>query len=296
MGPLGREGPVRTRPSLIDHVERCVTRARAVGIQLLAPTFTLDAAVGQGAERALDMAEHALRLDHEVGITIAGTAAFWTAGPALDAYMGAIASFRPLLVNIVVVRGELKYPEPAVSALEVEAVCRSVHSLSMRSEVIAGWGDLAALPAVVAGAGLVGTGWDLRHRLCSLDSFRPASTGGRASWRVMHNGLLASLKRPEAEALRAADPTASARLVPGALPVDQNAHWRYHLECMTAIVDRIIAAGDRERRYRFLERAYRQASRDLTAVEGVVDLEAGTAQWIEPLAMGLDQYATAEGW
>ncbi len=46
---------------------------------------------------------------------------------------------------------------PDLTATDAFAgLCRTVHSLSLRSRVIVGYGDFAALPAVAAGADTVG--------------------------------------------------------------------------------------------------------------------------------------------
>lgn len=293
----GTAGPARTTPALRQHVRRCVDQAAAFELRLIGPTLVLDAPVGRPAEDALMMAELVLTADPTAGVTIAGTDTFWTAGAALDAHVGALVGMQPSLVSVAVVRGDTAYPEPRLTGDEVGGVCRSVHALSLRSEVLAAWGDLAALPAVAVGAELVGTGWDLRHRVCGMSSFRRESTMARTSMRVTHRELLATLKRPEAEGIQSRDAALSTRLVPGALPVAFNDHWRHHLTCLNELVDDVADSGARRDRYVTLADRYDVATREFGVVAALLPrMEADADDWIAPLWDGLEQHATEEGW
>lgn len=295
--PPGSRGTT-TDAALTEHVDRVLARCDEISLRPIAPTLPLTSPTSPAATSALRMAELAVEADVGAYVAIVGTSTFWAAGSALDAYIGELVQLRPAGWAVTVTRDALRYPWPGLDPAEVAGLCRTVHSLSLRdAEVIACHGDLAALPAVAAGATYVGSGWDLRHRSCADDIFRSSSGIRRASYRVAHRGLLATLKRVEAETIHAADPTLSARLVPGPLPPDYNAHWRHHLRVLNSGVNRVASAGAGQARVDTLRRMYRTAQRDFDAVIGIVSrLEAGRSQWIDPLADGLELYAQGEGW
>jgi len=255
-------------------------------------------ATGSLAERALEMAEVAVAADPDVYISIVGGTTFWASGGVLDTYIGELAQLRPAGWVVTVTRDTLLYPWPGLDPVEVEGVCRSVHGLSLRnSPVVMSHGDLQALPAIAAGGSHLGSGWDLRHRVCADVMFRRSDEVRRSSQRVTHRGLLASLKQVESESILQANPALSRRLVQGPLPPDFNAHWRHHLEVLTNRMERVIGAGDRQSRVQQLRRMYVQAGTNFVTVRGEIGrLEADRDQWIDPLAAGLDRYARGEGW
>jgi hypothetical protein len=289
---------VMTQAALRAHVDRMSQAATALGVQQLAPTLALDAPTGRTSELAYDMAEHAVAVDGDVYITIVGSPAFWASGGPLDAYIGELIQLRPAGWAIAATRESLRYPWPGLDPEEVAGMCRTSHSLSLRGPVIVLYGDLGALPFVAAGATHVGSGWDLQHRVCADDSFRSEPGIRRSSLRVTHRGLLASLKRPEAEGIEAADATLSDRLVPRALPVGVVAHWQHHLRVLHDRIARVERAGaGREDRVNELRRIYSAAARNFDRVVGLIGrMEAGRTQWIDPLSDGLESYAESEGW
>ncbi len=281
-----------------EHVQRAIAAANRFGLQPIAPTIGLEMAIGSEAESALEMAEWAVSASVDVYLSVVGTANFWASGAELDAFVGALVALRPRGWVVTAWRHALRSPWPGLDPAEVTGICRTVHTLSLRgAPVIAGHGDLAGLPSIAAGADLLGSGWDLRHRVCAHDSFRNASGMARTSLRVTHRGLLAWLKRDEAERLYNADNALSGRLVPNALPVDFNGHWRHHLRSLDTLANRVIAGGNRQARVRRLRRLYEQAANDFDQVAGLAgQLEAGRQQWIAPLLQGLNGYGTGEGW
>jgi len=289
--------PAVSDVALQDHVDRCAQHAHGLGVELLGPTIALDSPQGQNAERAEDMAEQTLAALPGSGITIAGTQGFWTSGTPLDAYIGRLISLRPARVNVVLVRPGIVYPPAGLTAAEVGGLCRSVHTLSLHSQVVVGHGDYAALPAVVAGAALVGSGWDLRHRVFALDAFTNTTQGGGGTPpRVTHAGLLGVLKRADAESLLAADAPRSAALVPGSLPVGINGAWQHHLECLNAAVETLSAATTRSARATLLEGWYAAADAEFAQVDGLVGgLDTGAVEWIHALRGGLALYVAEEG-
>lgn len=295
--------PGATRGALDDdavraHVERAIAIQRELGVTPIAPTLRLDSPSAAGASTTLQMAQQALRLDERCYVAVAGSARFWASGVDLDAHIGALAGLRPAGWIITATRETMQYPWPGLDADEVEGICRSVHSASLRgSRVICGHGDFAGLPAVAAGADYVGTGWDVRHRVWSEDMFRDSPGVRTPSQRIAHRGLLASLKRPEAERLLAGDRPLSERLVPGAIPVSQNPQWRHHVGSVRDVVDRVVGAGSRQQRVEELRTIYQEAQADFAAASSHAHpMEAGYDRWIEPLSEGLEQYAAIEGW
>lgn len=295
--PAGNRGTT-TDAALTEHVDRVLARCNELSLHPIAPTLPLTSPTSPAAPSALRMAELAIEADAGAYVAIVGTSTFWSAGSALDAYVGELVQLRPAGWAVTVTRDALRYPWPGLDPAEVAGLCRTVHSLSLRdAEVIACHGDLAALPTVAAGATYVGSGWDVRHRVCAEDIFRASSEIRRASYRVAHRGLLATLKRVEAETLHAADQTLSNRLVPGPLPPGHNDYWRHHLRVLDDRVNRVSRAGDGQARVDRLRRMYRTAQRNFDTVTGILGrLEAGRAQWIDPLADGLELYAQGEGW
>ncbi len=292
----GQRG-VRTSTALLNHVDRVVRRARDLGVQLISPTLSLDAPAGRDAELALEMAERAIQEEPSY-ISIVGSESFWSAGAALDAYVGELFSLRPAGWSVMVTRPALRQPTPGLDPAEVAGVCRTAHSLSRRgAPLIASHADFGGLPAVAAGATRLGSGWDLRHRVGAHDSFRNASGARRAAQRVTHRGLLAWLKRDEAERLLAADAATSRRLVQGPLPADFNSGWQHHLRCVSNRAERVAAAGSRQDRVDRLRGMYADARRSFVRVTASAGpLEADHRQWIEPLAAGIETYAAGEGW
>ncbi|MGB5565482.1 MAG: hypothetical protein WBN93_04045, partial [Acidimicrobiia bacterium] len=153
----------------------------------------------------------------------------------------------------------------------------------------------AGLPAAAAGASKIGTGWDLKQRVLSAELFRASPGIRRQSQRVSHIGLFASLKRREAEQLRAGDSGLSDRLVPGTVPLDVNGHWRHHLSVMANIAHDVGGGATPRDRVAQLQDAYATAAGDFVAVARYArPLEATEAQWITPLADGLGMFARSE--
>lgn len=287
-----------TRPALLRHVERTLTVGASLGVQVVAPTLPLDMPTGHNAEVAIEMAEAAVEQDPNAMVAIIGSSGFWASGGALDAHVGQLVSLRPAGWSVTVTRPSLNYPWPGIDPEEVAGMCRTVHSLSLRGdEVIAANCDLAGLPLVAAGASWVGSGWDLRQRMCAEESFRIRTGMARSSPRVTHRLLLASLRREEAERLNQADAALSTRLVSGVLPSDQNEHWRHHLRVLSSRADRVLDAGDRQARAQRLGTMYQGATIRFDQVSALIGrLTAGREQWITQLAAGLALYSLREGW
>lgn len=292
----GPRGDLSTADLRNDHVLRVLDAQAELGVSPIAPTLSLGTSTGLDAERSLYLAAAARSQGSDVGLSIVGTAAFWSQGRPLDDYVGQIAQLRPARVYLSVMRVDLGYPPQALAA-EIEGVCRSVHSLSRRSEVVVQFADLLGLPALAAGASAIGTGWDLRQRILAPDAFRLTTTIRRTANRITYGGLLGVLKRVEAERLVRADRALSVRLVPGVLPGNGNPLWEHHLEVVAAEIAAVTGPADRQAASAALSTRYAAVRADFARVEGLArPLEAGAADWLAALALGLTNYMTGEGW
>jgi hypothetical protein len=293
-GPRGDLSTVALRQG---HVDRVVGAQQGLGLQLLAPTVRLEQPIGARANTALDLARRTLDHDPGAWLTIAGAPGLWSSGSSLDILAGQFSELRPAGFIIVVARPTLGYPAPGITPDEVEGMCRTVHSLSIRVPVVVSHGDLAALPAVAAGATGVGSGWDLRQRVLGGDAFQVSSTFRRRGSRVTHIGLLSSLKRAEAERLRVRDAALSARLVPGPLPVGQVAEYQDHLRALADLGAQLGAQPSGRARVDELQRLYAAADADFQVVEGLArPIEFGRWAWLDPVTDGLAAYRAGEGW
>jgi hypothetical protein len=242
------------------------------------------------------LASRTLDADDTAWLTLAGTSAFWATGAALDAYVGRLAQLRPAGFVLVVARPAIGCPAPGVTAEEVEGLCRTVRSLSVRVPVVVSHGDLAALPAMAAGATGLGTGWDLRQRVLGADAYQISTTIRRRGSRITHGGLLAVLKRREAEALRVRDAALSRQLVPGAHPTGGPAEWEHHVTLLNTVVNQITSRPAGRARAHEIQKLYSAADGAFRRVEGLIRVQFGRAVWLDEVRDGVDRYAKAEGW
>lgn len=288
------KGPSSDEPALLEHVKRVLGVQSSLQVPLVAPTIRLQEPLGPRADLAMAMATRAADLAPGASVAICGSPAFWSAGPALDVFVGEIAVLQPKEVFLTTSYDIEAYPAP-ITATAVEGLCRSVHSLGLRSRVTVAHGDLAALPAVAAGAAHVGSGWDLGQRRFSAESTVVSTEMARSSIRVTHQRLLAVLKAKEAEELAKANAQLSRQLVPGALPPDSNTAWKGHLKALVELASTLASVPDRARRVSTLQGFYIQAAVAFGQVTKHTRLAAGANDWLTPVSKGLSDYATAEG-
>lgn len=290
-------GPRKDMASFSAHVERVVEIQESLDVPFLAPTIGLEAPVGDDADLVIDVFAHMRSLAGDAGwiAALVGTPSFWSSGRELDAYIGRVATLRPHAVVMSILRATGRYPWIDLTPEEIAGVCRTTRSLSTRMAVIVGRSDFAGLPAVAAGASGIGTGWDLKQRVLSGDLFRTDPGVRRPSQRVSHRGLFASLKRQEAERLRAGNAELSARLVPGDLPLGFNGQWRHHLAVLAGLAADVGGGGPIADRVAWLHERYAEAANDFVEVARYArPLEATESQWLAPLADGLRIFADAE--
>ena len=157
-GQLASPGDIRS------HVELVFATQDDLGVPHLAPTVLLHSPQSATSRLALQMAEAAVELNPSCALTIAGDASFWAGGSLLDAHIGAMAQLEPGAWRLTVVRALTVLPAPAMPE-EIHGLARTARALSENAVVQLSHGDLAALPAVAAGATVIG----VKDRRSSLD-------------------------------------------------------------------------------------------------------------------------------
>ena len=280
-----------------EHVGKVFEIQDTLGVHHLAPTVLLHAGLDNTTALALDLAREAIRRDPQCRLSIAGTAPFWSSGSALDAHIGALATLQPNGWFLTVVRTATTLPVPA-AAEEVHGLCRTTRALSDDAPVHISHGDIAALPAVVAGAATIGSGWDQRQRVCSYGDYDvrdPDATGGGWYKRPTLEILLGSLLPNEAIVLSARDAGLVTRL--GGLPAPgPRETFDHHLTVLTSVTASLQAVRDPEQRYRRLAALYDAARTEWPQVQRHTNCSAAGKEWIAAVAAGLALYGATEGW
>lgn len=299
-GPAG--ATLEGTAAQLVHVERVFDRQSQVGAPHLAPTLQLQSPQSPTAHRALEISGVARGLDTGCWQSLVGTRAFWSSGPQLDAYVGSLAALRAP-VWVVTMANELvagQVPDLTDTAA-FAGLCRTVHSLSLRSRVIVAFGDFAGLPAVAAGADTVGSGWDRGQRTFDPLAYRENSDDSpRIPAAYVTQGRLNSvLRRDTAEAIERWNPATALRIRGGAMPPSDNAERMHHLQQLRAAVLQVHGAGSaRQARVDELRSSYSSAARDFDAlIEGLPRIvrDSDKAAWTSNPATVLEAYAVSEG-
>ncbi len=281
-----------------DHVLRVLSQQDSIGAVPLGPTTLLTSASGAEPALAYSLAELTLEARDDAWITVAGTATFWTSGHDLDAYVGALAQTGAEGYVLVVARPTADMPVSA-SQDEVFGVCRTTRSLSEHGAVHVSHGDFAGLPAVAAGADSLGTGWDLRQRVCSFTSYEardPSATFGSWFQRPTYGGLLACITRAAAERLENQDRPLSERLHSGPLhPDGPKEAFTHHVEVLSNLVAQMASLAYADR-FRFLDQVYGNAAAEWPNAVAAGNVETTETRWIGRLHAGLTAYGESEGW
>ena len=291
----GPRGDLTTPGHRAEHVRKVFELQAKLAARPLAPTILLHHGESETSQHALDLAKEAIEQDPDCWLTVAGTSPFWESGSALDAHIGALAQLEPKGWFLTVARPLSSLPVEAHPD-EVHGLCRTVRALSEYAPVNISHGDLAALPAVAAGAFSVGSGWDQGQRACAFSSYAARGEGqGRWYVRPTFPGLLGSLKRGEAELLDRVDSARASRLGPVPPPGAQEA-FRHHLEVLNGLVRRVAAGRSYEGRYRALAGLYTSATGEWPDVCRLTSCDLNESDWITDLHDGLEAYARGEGW
>jgi hypothetical protein len=290
-----------TAQQRLSHTERVFRRQEAVGSPYLAPTVSLHSPLTQDAHIAREMARLARGIDAASWQSLAGTRAFWASGPNLDAYVGTLVALRaPVWVLTVVNEIVVDHVPDMTDVSAFSGLCRTVHSLSMRSRVIVAHGDYAGLPAVAAGADTVGSGWDRAQRILDPNSFRVDSDPGiriPASY-VTQGGLHAVLRRDTAEAIERWDPAAAMVLRGGPMPASDQVQRMHHLGQLRSAVLGVAGAGSRPERVDALRARYQFASGQFDVLSDALPRtiqDRDKYAWATAPADVLEAYAQAEG-
>lgn len=285
----------------LAHVERVFDRQSQIGAPHLAPTLQLQSPQSPNAYVARDLARVAHGLDKDCWQSLVGTRSFWSSGPHLDAYVGSLAALRAPVWMITVANELVVDHVPDLTDTAAFAgLCRTVHSLSLRSRVIVAYGDFAGLPAVAAGADTVGSGWDRAQRTFDPLAFRVDSDPGiriPASY-VTQGGLNSVLRRDTAEAIERWDAARARAIRGGPMPPSDQAQRMHHLLQLRSAVQQINAAGSRKARVGELRNRYRAAVAvydSLIADLRPVVREADKTAWASNPANALEAYAGSEG-
>lgn len=291
----GSRGDLSTPANRGEHLRRVFEIQDELGAPHLAPTVLLHHGQSSTSQLALELSDDALERDPGAWLSIAGTASFWSSGKDLDAHIGALAQLQPQGWFLTVVRPLYVLPVSADPS-EVHGLCRTARALSEYSRIHVSHGDLAALPAVAAGAASVGSGWDQRQRVCAMASFaaRDDNEGG-GGWfeRPTLQGLAGFVKRPEAQLLQQRDAALLARLGVVPPPGPEEA-FRAHLSALDTLLSAIT--GDYATRYMALDAIYTSAATDWPVVQRLTSCEQDASDWIEDPAAGLKLYGIDEGW
>lgn len=299
-GPAGLD--LQGQANQLAHIERVLARQGQIGAPHLAPTLQLHSTQSPEAYAVREMARIARGFEPGCWQSLVGTRSFWASGAHLDAYVGSLAALRAPVWVITVANELVADHVPDLTATDAYAgLCRTIHSLSLRSRVIVAYGDFAALPAVAAGADTVGSGWDRGQRTFDPLTFRVDSDPGiriPASY-VTQGGLNSVLRRDTAEAIERWSSTQARLIRGGPMPPSDQAQRMHHLHQLRSAVRQIDAAGStRSARVDELRGRYRSATsnydRLISALPRIVRDADKTAWTINPSNV-LEAYASSEG-
>jgi hypothetical protein len=287
----------------LEHLERVFAHQAELGTPALAPTITLDNALGQDAHDALRTAEIARGMQPACWQSIAGRRSFWRSGADLDAHIGQLASLRAPCWVMTIVNDQVV--DNITDMADTEAfsgVLRTVHSLSQRGRVILCHADLAGLPAVAAGASDLGAGWDRGMRFFDPKSFQTSNPGIQipASY-VTQGGLGAVLRRDAGDAIARilGEPDAT-RLRGGPMPPDDAAERIHHLRQLSQLLAMVHRhGGARQPRVAELRRFYETGIAWFDHLLGRLPKttlqENSRQRWLDQPLAALHSYASAEG-
>ena len=295
----GAVGDLSTAALIDDHVRRCADHARALRSPIVAPTVALDSPVGGDAAVALALADSARAADLSAWQSIAGRRGFWLSDD-LDTYVGALAQFRPPVWLLTVVRDLPDFPPDLTEVRVMEAVCRTIDSLSRRSRGSVCPSDLMGLPGVAAGATSIGTGWHTKQRVSCPSTYQqndPDQIRRQAKW-FTYERLAALIHEQQNDILLRSDRPRSDRLYRGVADAATGARRIHHLHAIQTLTAEVTAAGaSRRDRVRALRAIYENAISELNSLASTYGRAFATqrAVFVDGPYAALEAYATAEG-
>lgn len=294
----GTRGDLSTRTAMQTHVSAVFDVQDELNSRHLAPTVLVSYPDTPKSRQALDLAEVAVDRDSSAWLTVAGDQQFWSAGAELDAHIGALDQCEPAGWLFVVARNDTSMP-PTATAEEIFGLVRSTYALSMDRPVRVAFGDIAALPAIAAGAETLGTGWDMRQRICAYQDFedREADAGGGAWYqRPTLRGLLGGLTNNEYELLTSENLVLSRRLAPGSIAPQPESAFRHHATVLSGLIRDIGQQLPGRARAEYLRNQYQAAQGEWPEVQRITGARIGPGRWIDPFLAGLELFIASEGW
>lgn len=291
----GRPGDISSPQIMHDHILRVYSVQKELASPLLAPTKLMN---HTDSSMALKFSEEAISIDATAWLTIAGNQQFWSAGRALDVHIGALDQLEPQGWLLVVARPDSSMP-PNATAEEIYGLMRTTYALSQDRPVRVAFGDLAALPAVAAGAEAIGTGWDLRQRICAYQDFEErenAPSGGGWYQRPTLQGLLGGLSKKEYSMLESERRRLSLSLTPGTIGPKIQQAFQHHATTLTKIVNDLSSLARGRERVAVLQHLYLTARPEWEEVERITGCLIGPKRWIDPFLKGIELFAKSEGW
>jgi len=293
----GIRGALATTAECRAHAEEVMKVQLDLDSALLAPTVLISYPDTPQSQIALRLASESMEVNSSSWITIAGDQQFWGAGAELDAHIGALDQLEPAGWVLVAARSDNAMP-PGATPDEVFGMMRSTYALCADRPVRVAFGDVAALPAVAAGAEAIGTGWDMRQRICAYQDFeeRTADTPG-GSWyqRPTLEGLLGGLAIREHQVLASENSTLAERLAPGSIGPRPQQAFIHHAKVLASVVAELAPLSGRTR-VEALRNRYVAAQAEWPAVQKITGSRLGANHWIKPFLSGLQLFMGSEGW
>jgi hypothetical protein len=279
-----------------EHVRRVFRLQDDLGAPHLGPTLLLNTGLSNSSSLALDLARVGRQRSDSAHLSVAGSGSFWSSGADLDSHIGALASLEPRGWFLSFTHAGDDLP-PAHTPEEIAGICRTTRALSEYAPVYVSHGDLAALPAIAAGAFGVGTGWDKRQRVIRQTDYQARIIGGHASWyeRPTILGLMGTLSTRDGALLKAQAPDLLAVLGGHPAPGPGEA-FAHHVAQLHALVGGILAAGGYEARFRTLDAMYGKAESAWSQYATRTGARNFASSWVTPFRAGLRIYARSEGW
>lgn len=293
----GPRGELTTLDDKREHVRRVFLAQDRLGVPRMAPTILLHSPQSQTSLAALELAQVAADLDSRAIQSISGDSQFWSGGDDLDAHIGALAQIDVPTWCLSVARVTSALPVIASQA-EISGLCRTSRSLREAADVHISHGDLAALPAVAAGANSIGTGWDVRQRVLAYPDYAERDdtvAGGQWYMRPTLEGLVGSLRPSEFAVLDSQRPRLASRLLAGTLAPGAQDRFLHHLRILSNLVTEMESREFRER-FEYLQEVYETAAEEWETVVTVTGSALGFDDWIKPFLAGLCDYGSIEGW
>ncbi|WP_164672071.1 hypothetical protein [Brevibacterium casei] len=292
-----QRGKLETRSDMKSHIDKVYQLQTLLHCKHLAPSILLSNADSKVSELALMLSDEAVSISPDAWLTIAGDNQFWSSGAELDSHIGALDQLEPEGWMLVVTRGDNSMP-PAATADEIYGLMRTCYALSRDRPVRVAFGDLAALPAVAAGAEAIGSGWDLRQRICAYQDFEERAgeqDGGGWYQRPTLRGIMGGLSNGEYNVLSSEAPALAIRLSPGNIGPKPKQAFLHHVKTLSNLINEMNSMPVPERT-KTLRTWYDNAISEWPTVRSITGTKIDERRWIQPFLDGVDRFAKAEGW